>query len=223
MGPRVREDDTVLSTAGVGQIIARFSFNTRVLTPDAAWNRMRPKTHFASPFNLIIPSSPFAKNIPVSFFQKSCITLAVLPHRRGAYASSRTSRQDVVAALMSGALCARRLASARTAKPCGPDTPTLVSALMRKHHALRWPKSPAHRGEHGATVNPSRGEGRANSAEPVVPAPCTFVRTGAAGASRRPVFPAPSRSRVTSWQSSGANGAARRRSRVPVSRGRIRY
>jgi hypothetical protein len=44
----------------------------------------------------------------------------------------------------------------RTVKSRGPDTPTLVSALMRKHHALRWPTSPAHRGEREAAVKTIR-------------------------------------------------------------------
>ncbi len=32
-------------------------------------------------------------------------------------------------------------------KSQGPDTPMLVSALMRKHHAPWWPTSPAHQGD----------------------------------------------------------------------------
>jgi hypothetical protein len=45
-------------------------------------------------------------------------------------------------------------------------------------------------------------------AEPVVPAPCIFIRTGAAGISRYPAFPAPSRfsEGLRSLQSSGENG-----------------
>jgi hypothetical protein len=42
--------------------------------------------------------------------------------------------------------------SMRTVKSRGPDTPMLVSALMRKHHAPRWPKSPVRRGEREAAV-----------------------------------------------------------------------
>jgi len=72
----------------------------------------------------------------------------------------------------------RRTSSMRTVKSRGPDTPTLVSALMRKHHALRWPKSPAHRGEREAAV-PTIARGMPDvSAEPVVPAACIFFAGG---------------------------------------------
>ena len=37
----------------------------------------------------------------------------------------------------------------RTAKPCGPGTPTLVSSFAEVSARRRWLKSPAHRGDHG--------------------------------------------------------------------------
>jgi len=38
----------------------------------------------------------------------------------------------------------RQLADVKSQRP---DTPMLVSALMRKHHALWWPTSPVHQGD----------------------------------------------------------------------------
>jgi hypothetical protein len=80
----------------------------------------------------------------------------------------------------------------RTVKSRGPDTPTLVSALMRKHHALRWPKSPVHRGEREAAVKPSARGMPDVSAEPVVPAACIFLLQAGHGCGQRPAFPVPS-------------------------------
>jgi hypothetical protein len=90
--------------------------------------------------------------------------------------------------------CGRTIV-ARTAKPCGPDTPTLVSSLRRRVRVARVtvarkPGSP--RRARSKPLKPLRREGRRVSAVPVVPAPCFFSRTGAAGASRHPAFPAPS-------------------------------
>src|SRR5258708_39689799 len=54
-------------------------------------------------------------------------------------------------------------------------------------------KEPGPRGELGVSRQPT-AQGRPGvPAEPVVPAPCIFIRTGAAGISRYPAFPAPSR------------------------------
>jgi hypothetical protein len=44
---------------------------------------------------------------------------------------------------------AGRRRSSRTAKPCGPGTPTLVSSWREQSCQRRWLKSPAHRGDHG--------------------------------------------------------------------------
>jgi hypothetical protein len=62
----------------------------------------------------------------------------VPPSPRGAYASSRTLRRDAMDAL--AAQDERRLR--RTAKSCGPDTPTLVSSLWKLFRRRRWQKSP---------------------------------------------------------------------------------
>jgi hypothetical protein len=54
--------------------------------------------------------------------------------------------------------CVRTNDSVRTVKPCGPDTPTLVSwsATM----PMTGARKPGPLGEHGAAVKPSRREGR---------------------------------------------------------------
>src|SRR3569833_4752775 len=70
-----------------------------------------------------------------------------------------------------------------------PDAGALRNAFTRCRNI--GGKNAGPHGEREAAVTPSRREGRVNSAEPVVPAPCILVRTGAAGASRHSVFPAP--------------------------------
>ena len=71
----------------------------------------------------------------------------------------------------------------RTVKPCGPDTPTLVSR-SRRSFASRgqwWPKSPAHQGEHGAAVKTIARGGPDDRLVPVV-LPGAFCCTRTAGA-----------------------------------------
>ena len=74
---------------------------------------------------------------------------------RGASRSSRTL----------GAGCdgrfgdARRAALVRTAKPCGPDAPTLASSWRSDPQAMVAIK-PGHQGEHGISRKPLRREGR---------------------------------------------------------------
>jgi hypothetical protein len=48
----------------------------------------------------------------------------------------------------------------RTAKPCGPDLPTLRSSSVRRFTGRRWLSKPGHRGERGISRNPSRRECR---------------------------------------------------------------
>jgi len=83
----------------------------------------------------------------------------------------------------------------RTAKSCGPDAPTLASS-SREAKLLRGDggKKAVHRGELGVSRKPSRRESRDVSATPVCSCAfsfCAFAHE-TAGASRRPVFPAPS-------------------------------
>jgi hypothetical protein len=86
----------------------------------------------------------------------------------------------------------RRTALMRTVKSRGPDTPTLVSALMRKHHAHTVARKPGAPGRtRSSRSNHPRGECRDVSAEPVVPAACTFFRRRAMGAASARHSPCP--------------------------------
>jgi hypothetical protein len=82
-------------------------------------------------------------------FSEICGCLpAVPPHKRGVSRSSRT-----LAAGGDGRIKrARRARSMRTAKPCGPDTPMLVSSSVRRIAERWWLTSPVHQGERGAAV-----------------------------------------------------------------------
>ena len=101
----------------------------------------------------------------------------------------------------------RRTALMRTVKSRGPDTPTLVSALMRKHHAHTVAKKPGAPGRtRSSRSNHPRGECRDVSAEPVVPAACTFFRRRAMGAASARHSPCPL------LQEGRSNGKARTRS-----------
>jgi hypothetical protein len=53
---------------------------------------------------------------------------------------------------MDAACVARRAMRARTAKPCGPDIPTLMSSFAAIRKAMVANK-PGHQGERGAAVN----------------------------------------------------------------------
>jgi len=53
----------------------------------------------------------------------------------------------------------------RTAKPCGPDAPTLASSFAGSDSCeATVAKEPGHRGERGISRKPSRREGRSVSA-----------------------------------------------------------
>ena len=67
-----------------------------------------------------------AKNISISFFQNMWLSSAIPPRQEGRFAIVTNVGRGAVAAMVSGA-SARRLALLRTAKPCGSDTPMLVS------------------------------------------------------------------------------------------------
>jgi hypothetical protein len=103
---------------------------------------------------------------------------------------SRESRRDRYQACRIGS----RTRLSRTAKPCGPGAPTLALSSQRRPRVSRatGAKEPGPRGERGVSRQ-TIAQGRPGvPAEPVVPAPCIFIRTGAAGISRYPAFPAPS-------------------------------
>ena len=107
-------------------------------------------------------SSPVAKDF-TSVFQKKVYTLRhPASMKRGASRSSRHVRRD----------CGGRFGDARdhscgrtafwrTAKSCGPDTPTLVSSTQRDERCGRWEQeSPVPRESTKDTVKPSRRECR---------------------------------------------------------------
>ena len=72
----------------------------------------------------------------------------VLPHAEGRTRRHERRVRDAVAASHVGrAFLAQTTGMIAVVKSQRPDTPMLVSALMRKHHALWWPTSPAHQGD----------------------------------------------------------------------------
>jgi len=111
-------------------------------------------------------------------------------HRRGVSRSSRTWEAGC-----DGRVGApRRGALMRTAKPCGPDTPTLVSSSAGRIAERWWLTSPVHQGERGAAVN-TIAQGMPDVlAEPVVTAACVSCCRRAMGAAcarhslRPPIF-----------------------------------
>src|ERR1700743_3757169 len=79
----------------------------------------------------------------------------------------------------------------RTAKPCGPDTPTLVSSFAGRFAKQWWLTSPVHQGERGPAVK-TVGRGMPDvSAEPVVTAACYFCCRRAMGAASTRHSPRP--------------------------------
>jgi hypothetical protein len=84
-------------------------------------------------------SSPFNKNILIF---RNCKSVYILAHpalTRGAL-RGRHGRWVRDAVDADTRLC--RMARKRTAKSCGPDTPTLVSSLAEVSARRRWQKSP---------------------------------------------------------------------------------
>src|SRR3954468_5437749 len=94
---------------------------------------------------------------------------------------------------------ARTNGSLRTAKSCGPDTPTLVSSAVRLKRivATWWPTSPGHQGDHVYTVPPV-GLGRPRVVGHTCgTSPVHFFRRRATGAaSARPSLRPPPDSRA---------------------------
>src|SRR5205807_8151564 len=108
------------------------------------------------------------------------------PLERGVSRSSRTL----------GAGCggrdsdARRAALMRTAKACGPGTPTLVSSLRKLFPQATVAKEPGHRGERGISRK-TIVQGRPDqSGEPVVTCSCAlFISHARLRVHRAPGFP----------------------------------
>jgi hypothetical protein len=100
---------------------------------------------------------------------------------------------DAVDAAASGARRrAGRKRLLRTAKPCGPDAPTLAFkfAMMLRITRTMVANKPGHQGERGVSRKLSRRESRIDPVEPVVLPRAFFARTH--GCDRHPAFPAPS-------------------------------
>ena len=103
-------------------------------------------------------------------------SLAVSPDERGGSRSSRTR---------GGMQWTRKLAQderepTRTAKPCGPDAPTLASSSWEASFSgATVARKPGHRGEHEISRKPLRRESRIASAGPVCSCAffCAFVHT----------------------------------------------
>jgi hypothetical protein len=105
------------------------------------------------------------------------------PIQRGVSRSSRTLGRDA----MDAGGAKDESVVLRTAKPCGPDTPTLVSSSREASFlGMTVARKPGHRGERGISRKPPRREGRIASAEPVCS--CAFypikIAHGTAGAAR---------------------------------------
>jgi hypothetical protein len=67
--------------------------------------------------------------------------------------------RDAMDAAVSGANSTGRVMPTRTAKSCGPDTPTLVSSLAEVFRGMTVAKKPGHRGEHeGSRKTIARGK-----------------------------------------------------------------
>jgi hypothetical protein len=107
----------------------------------------------------------------------------------------------------------------RTAKACGPDTPTLVSSLRVTSRRRRWPKSPVHRGEHAINRKLSRRECRCFGLTCGDYAHVLLLLVhGAMGAAKHPAFPAPSLLCQRAVEAElGRMGAAGMRRRVSAS------
>ena len=105
-------------------------------------------------------SSPFAKNISVHFRGKSPVYLSSSRptggaardrHGRGTGCSGRDVSKDEWHCL-------------RTAKPCGPDAPTLASSSREASFSRAMvANKPGHQGEREVSRKPLRGESRSDS------------------------------------------------------------
>jgi hypothetical protein len=135
----------------------------------------------------LICRNPTALPLPPNHRQISCCPVLT---KRGASRSSRTLRRDAVDA--GGAT--DESADLRTAKPCGPDAPTLASSFAKQFARRRWQESPV-TGESAEETVKTIAQGRPDeTGEPVVTTLVCFLffAREAAGAVVHPAFPVPS-------------------------------
>ncbi len=150
--------------------------------------RLRVNRKFLKRFNPILVVGSPRPNIWLSEKQKLCILSVIPPHRRGVRVVT-----NVEAGCGGRDRGGRRLARARTVKPCGPGAPKQALSSWEASFSgmtvatKRWSPGRAR----STPLKPLRGEGRVFSAEPVV-LPRAFCCTRTMGTSRCPVFPAPS-------------------------------
>ena len=153
--------------------------------------RVRVNSKLLRRFKLIwVVQSPSKKYFAFAVGQINSTDSRVLTHKRGASRSSRTL----------GAGCDGRGNSQdercypRTAKPCGPDAPTLASSWQAMTCRRRWQKSPV-TGESAEETVKTIVQGRSGqSGEPVVTTLVCYLlfRTRGCGCNGHPAFPAPS-------------------------------
>jgi hypothetical protein len=80
----------------------------------------------------------------------------------------------------------------RTVKLRGPDIPTLISALMRKHHAHTVAKKPGAPGRTQSSRENRRAGNAGTSRLNLWYLPPAFFSQAGHGRGQRPAFPAPS-------------------------------
>jgi hypothetical protein len=97
----------------------------------------------------------------------------------------------------------------RTAKPCGPDAPTLASSWRKRFRRRRWQTSPVTGESTEETVKTiARGMPGDPGVTVVTNARAFYHTTRGCGRTRRPAFPAPSLERAEGFQQN--SGESRR-------------
>ncbi len=171
--------------------------NAVVLARRNYTKRLCRNGNFAYCLNVIAPAASSGRKISLSFFQNTCLSSTHPASTRGAYArSSRDARRagGGRVGLQRGFGCAdeQSRCGREVAWSWPPDAEVKPERDARASAQAMGAIKPVPRESAKEALKPSRREGWAHPAAPVVPAPCTFVRTGAMGVSRRPAFPAPS-------------------------------
>jgi hypothetical protein len=134
----------------VGQISSRFAAGRATCKHRQAQNPLRVKSNFARDFNVIwVVQSPREKYSACAVGQIKSKTRAIPRSIRGALRTSSTwsAGCDGRGMSLDEGRCAR------TAKPCGPDAPTLASSRRRCSSIapMTVARKPGHRGEHGGS------------------------------------------------------------------------